>query len=223
MAAMQPQQEIFEREQYFWYHDGNEHIESWLSTNSQDYPDIYATYINDANAVVYRKRVGKPTEYDQRMLTFLEQYPMTHANINWSGVGPHKTGMIDVLTYNNDPQILAQARDLLYKHVFDVGHRHQHWVWRGENGLLNRNEVEPLSKKQKSHLKSKARWDRMDEMNARLRARGITADTIDPALFAEGPGGVNSRRYIERLMLDLEVGKNEENQSKKADNDTEME
>lgn len=115
MAAIQPQQEIFQRAQYFWCHEGNEHIESWLSADGQGYHDIYATYINDANAVIYRKRVGKPTEHDQRMLMFLEQYPMTYANVvdeftwykanilqknNWSGVGPHKTGLIDVRTYS---------------------------------------------------------------------------------------------------------------------------
>lgn len=53
-----------------------------------------------------------------------------------------------------------------------------------------------------------------------MRAAGITDDTIDPALFAEGPGGVNSRRYVERLMLDLEVGKKEKDQPE-AENNTE--
>ncbi|KAG9852710.1 hypothetical protein KCU98_g6321, partial [Aureobasidium melanogenum] len=81
MAALEPQQEIFPREQYFWCHEGNEHIQSWLSTNAQDFPDIYATYINDANVVIHRKRVGKSTEHDQRMLMFLHQYPMTYANV----------------------------------------------------------------------------------------------------------------------------------------------
>ncbi|KAK6002830.1 hypothetical protein QM012_001580 [Aureobasidium pullulans] len=81
IAAVQPQQEIFQRAQYFWCLERNKHIERWLSANDQDCPDIYATYINDANMVVYRKRVGKSTEHDQRMLTFLEQYPTTYANV----------------------------------------------------------------------------------------------------------------------------------------------
>ena len=40
-----------------------------------------------------------------------------------------------------------------------------------------------------------------------MKASGLTDETIDPALFAEGPYGVNSRMYVERLMLDLGVGK----------------
>ncbi|KAI4727386.1 hypothetical protein E4T49_04880 [Aureobasidium sp. EXF-10728] len=228
MSATQRQQTIFRQEQYFWCHEGNERIENWLSDNKQDHPHIYATYINDANAAVYRKPVGKSVEHDKRMLAFLEKYPMTYTDIidesawyktnilqkkDWSGVGPHKTGLIDVFTYK---------RDLLYKQVFDHETRHQHWIQRGEQGLLNSDETEPLSKKQKSHLKSQARWHRMDEVNARLEARGITDKDIDPSLFAEGPHGVHSTKYAQRLLLDLEVGEKKECQSK-AQDDTGME
>lgn len=123
---------------------------------------------------------------------------------------------------DNDPQILAQARDLLYKQVFDVDTRHQHWVWRGEKGLLNPNEVEPLSKKQRSHERSKKRWERRDAHEAKRIAAGITDDTIDPELFAEGPYGKNSTKYVGRLMLDLGVGKKEQDQ-RKAEAETDKE
>ncbi|KAH0364701.1 hypothetical protein KCU65_g6591, partial [Aureobasidium melanogenum] len=237
MAAIEPQQETFQSEQYFWCHEGNKHIQSWLSTNAQDVPDIYATYINDANLVIHRKRVGHSTERDQRMLTFLHQYPMTYANVvdeftwykanvlqgeNLKAIGPHQAGLINVFTYNRDPQILAQARDLLYKQVFDFDTRHQHWVWRGEKSLLNPNEVEPLSKKQKSREKSQKRWAKRDAQAAEMKAKGITDADIDPAIFAMGPHGENSNKYVARLMLDLEVSKKEEDQ-RKAESDIEME
>jgi hypothetical protein len=117
---------------------------------------------------------------------------------------------------DRDPQILAQARDLLYKQVFDVDTRHQHWVWRGEKGLLNPNEAEPLSKKQKNREKSQKRWAKRDAQEARMKAAGITDADIDPALFAMGPHGENSNKYVARLMLDLEVSKKGEG---KAQND----
>ncbi|KAH0337990.1 hypothetical protein KCU81_g7802, partial [Aureobasidium melanogenum] len=248
MATIEPQQEIFQSEQYFWCHEGNEHIQSWLSTNAQDFPDIYATYINDANPVIHRKRVGNSKERDQRMLMFLQQYPMTYINVidefiwykayvlqgeDLEAIGPHQGGLINVFTYSmfhhsvhtvtdRDPQILAQARDLLYKQVFDFDTRHQHWVWRGEKGLLNSNEVEPLSKKQKSREKSQRRWAKRDAQEAEMKAAGITDADIDPAIFAMGPHGENSNKYVARLMLDLKVSK-EEGGQRKAENDNQVE
>jgi hypothetical protein len=121
MSNSHPVQEILKSDQYFWCHEGNENIANWLATNNKEYPHLYATYINDANAVIYRKRVGKPVEHDDHMLTFLERYPMIYtevvdeltwykANIleqkNWSGVGLHMTGLVDVRTYG---KLLAQG------------------------------------------------------------------------------------------------------------------
>jgi len=114
MSNSQPQQEILKREQYFWCHGGSEHITSWLVANEQTHPHVYATYLNDANAVMYRKRMGTPTEHDSHMLKFLECYPLTHDDVvdefnwyktnileqkDWSGAGPHLTGLVDVRTY----------------------------------------------------------------------------------------------------------------------------
>ncbi|KAG9852707.1 hypothetical protein KCU98_g6320, partial [Aureobasidium melanogenum] len=110
------------------------------------------------------------------------------------------------------------ARDLLYKQVFDVDTRHQHWVWRGERGLLNSNEVEPLSKKQKSREKSQKRWAKRDAQESEMKAAGITDADIDPALFAMGPHGEKSNKYVERLMIDLKVSKKGEDQ-RKAESD----
>ncbi|KAI4717066.1 hypothetical protein E4T48_06679 [Aureobasidium sp. EXF-10727] len=217
MSTLQPQQEIFKVDQYFWCHEGNESIKNWLSTN-QDFPHIYATYINDANAVVRRRRAGKPIEHDKHMLAFLEQYPMTSANVvdeftwyktnvlekkDWTGVYSQKKGLIDVYTYGSDPQVVGQARDLLYKQVFDHSARHNHWVQRGEHGFLNPNEVEPLSKQQKSMIKSQARWAKMDERRAAKEAAGPTGD-------------------ISRLLSALEVRSDGGNQNK-AEEDVEME
>ena len=114
MSNSQSVQEIFKSEQHFWCHEGNKHIADWVTINAQDHPNLYATFLNDSNAVMYRKRMGKPTEHDERMRSFLERYPMTYtevveafiwykANIldkkDFSGVGPHMTGLIDVRTY----------------------------------------------------------------------------------------------------------------------------
>jgi hypothetical protein len=121
MSNSHPVQEIFKSDQYFWCLEGNENISNWLATNNKEHPHLYATYINDANAVIYRKRVGKPVEQDKRMLTFLERYPMTYTDVvdeltwykanileqkDWSGVGPHMTGLVDVRTYGRS---LAQG------------------------------------------------------------------------------------------------------------------
>jgi hypothetical protein len=88
------------------------------------HPYIYATYINDANAVMYRKRTGRPTTYDARMLAFLEQYPLTYKSVieeltwykgnileqkDWSGVGPHTTGLVDVRTYGKSIVLVDRA------------------------------------------------------------------------------------------------------------------
>lgn len=114
MSSAQSQPEIFKREQYFWCHEGDEFITKWLVTNEQKHPHIYATYLNDANVVMYRKRMEKSTEHDSHILNFLERYPMTHADVinelswykanileqkDWSGVGPHMTGLVNVRTY----------------------------------------------------------------------------------------------------------------------------
>jgi hypothetical protein len=81
MSNSHPVQEILKSDQYFWCHEGNENIANWLATNNKEYPHLYATYINDANAVIYRKRVGKPVEHDDHMLTFLERYPMIYTEV----------------------------------------------------------------------------------------------------------------------------------------------
>jgi hypothetical protein len=114
---------------------------------------------------------------------------------------------LTICSIGGDKRILAQARDLLCKQVFELDTRHSHWVQRGEQGLLNPNEVEPLSKKQKAHQKNQNRWAKRDAEEAERKARGMTDDTIDPALLAMGPYGVHSTKYTERLLLDLEVEK----------------
>jgi hypothetical protein len=121
MSNSHPVQEIFKSDQYFWCLEGNENIANWLAINNKEHPHLYATYINDANAVIYRKRVGTPVEHDKRMLMFLERCPMTYTDVvdeliwytanileqkNRSGVGPHMTGLVDVRTYS---KLLAQG------------------------------------------------------------------------------------------------------------------
>ncbi|KAG9674174.1 hypothetical protein KCU99_g3669, partial [Aureobasidium melanogenum] len=231
MATHRPPPEIFQTDQYFWCSADNEHVDKWITDDCQAYPRIYPIYINDANMVLQRKRDGRPQARDEHMLTFLEGYPMTFREVvkelEWYKAmflekesRPQMTGLIDVNQHGSDADIVAQARDTVYRHVFNVDTRHQHWAWRSENGLLNPNEVEPLSKKQKNHERSKRRWEELDVKAAKRRAAGITDADIDPALFAEGPGGVNSRRYAERLLLDLEIGEKEKDQPK-AEHDTE--
>jgi hypothetical protein len=131
MSNSHPVQEIFRSDQYLWCHEGNENIANWLATNNKEYPRLYATYINDANAVIYRKRVGKPVEHDKRMLMFLERYPMTYTDVvdeltsykakileqkDWSGVGPHMTGLVDVRTHG---QLLTLRGVLILRFLRD--------------------------------------------------------------------------------------------------------
>ncbi|KAG9944032.1 hypothetical protein KCU85_g8269, partial [Aureobasidium melanogenum] len=233
MATHRPPPEIFQADQYFWCSTDNEHVDKWIAANCQAYPAIYPIYINDANMVLQRKRDGRPMARDEHMLAFLEGYPMTFGKVvkelEWYKTmvldqeSRHQmTGLIDVKQHGLDANVVAQARDTVYRQVFDVDTRHQHWVWRGERGLLNPNEVEPISKQQKNHERSKRRWAERDAQAAKMRAAGITDDTIDPELFAENLYGKNSRIYAERLLLDLQIGEKEKDQ-RKAENNTEME
>jgi hypothetical protein len=111
MSNSQSQQEVFKSDQYFWCHEGKEHIANWVAVNAQDHPHLYATYINDANAVLYKKRMGKSVEHDKHIIAFLESYPMSFSEVveqftwykanilekkNLNGVGPNMTGLVDV-------------------------------------------------------------------------------------------------------------------------------
>ncbi|THX38980.1 hypothetical protein D6D10_04663 [Aureobasidium pullulans] len=223
---------VFQFDQYFWCHQGNEHIRDWIAADHIQHPYIYITYINDANMVIHRKRDGKYGAHDKRMLKFLETYPMTYTDILdeliWyqanvlqlvSDVGPHYSGLIDVHPDGNTPEAAGKARDLLYKHVFDIEARHKHWVQRGEQGLLNPNEIEPFSKEQKKQQK----YDEYRSRKAREAAASTTNTdtTIDPAFWADAYGE-NSAEYAGRLLLDLEVKKGGGNQ-RDAGEDEEME
>jgi hypothetical protein len=123
MSNSQSQQEVFKSDQYFWCHEGNENIADWVATNTQDHPHLYATYINDANAALYRKRMGKSVEHDKRTLAFLESYPLTFTEIveqfTWyktnilekkNGVGPNMTGLVDVRTYGKSPLTIQNTK-----------------------------------------------------------------------------------------------------------------
>jgi hypothetical protein len=118
----------------------------------------------------------------------------------------------------NDPEALSIARDQLYKHVFDVETRHKHWEKRRELGILNPNDVEPLTKQQKSMQRSQRRWD---EQYQQREVRPSDDATIDPAFWAD-EYGENSAEYAGRLMLDLEVKRGGGNQ-REAGEDEEME
>ena len=54
MSNSQSVQEIFKSEQHFWCHEGNKHIADWVTINAQDHPNLYATFLNDSNAVMYK-------------------------------------------------------------------------------------------------------------------------------------------------------------------------
>ncbi|THY86334.1 hypothetical protein D6C92_08521 [Aureobasidium pullulans] len=233
MAPSKPLQKIFGSDQYFWCsEEENTVIKTWLVNQHHKYPHIYATYINDANMVIRRKHNGQVAEHDGRMRAFLEQYPMTYTKVieefvwytanvletSSTVTGPHMTGLINVESHGNDPEALSMARDQLYKHVFDVETRHKHWEKRRELGTLNSNDVEPLTKQQKSMQRSQRRWD---EQYQQREVRPSDDATIDPAFWAD-EYGENSAEYAGRLMLDLEVKKGGGNQHD-AGEDEEME
>jgi hypothetical protein len=123
MSNSRSQQEVFKSDHYFWCHEGNENIANWVATNTQGHPHLYATYINDANAALYRKRMGKSVEQDKHILAFLESYPLTFTEVveqfTWykanilekkNGIGPNMTGLVDVRTYGKSPLTIQNTK-----------------------------------------------------------------------------------------------------------------